>query len=110
MENYNLNKKERAKKRIEELKGFYVHLTVFLGVNLFISISKIVSNLQAGETFWQAFWDFGTFAVWMFWGIGLVFHASKTFNYNPFFSKEWEERQIKKFMDEDRKESEKYRK
>ena len=109
MDNYDQNKKFRAQRRIEELKGFYVHCIVYIGVNLFISINKIVHNVQDGETFWEAFWDFGTFAVWLFWGIGLVFHAIKTFNYNPFFSKEWEERQIKKFMEGDRKESEKYR-
>ncbi|MDX1364457.1 2TM domain-containing protein [Arenibacter latericius] len=109
MENYDVNKKKRAKRRIEELKGFYVHLVIFVVINLSISINKILRNIQDGETFWDAFWDFGTFAVWIFWGVGLIFHASKTFNYNPFFSKEWEEKQIKKFMEEDRKESEKYR-
>lgn len=109
MENYDVNKKKRAKRRIEELKGFYVHLVIFVVINLSISINKILRNIQYGETFWDAFWDFGTFAVWIFWGVGLIFHASKTFNYNPFFSKEWEEKQIKKFMEEDRKESEKYR-
>ncbi|MCM4169154.1 hypothetical protein KCTC52924_00079 [Arenibacter antarcticus] len=109
MENRTDIKKKRAKKRIEELKGFYVHLVIFIVINLFISIHKIVGNLQDGETLWEAFWDFGTFAVWIFWGVGVVFHASKTFNYNPFFTKEWEDRQIKKFMEEDRKESEKYK-
>ncbi|GGW40475.1 2TM domain-containing protein [Arenibacter certesii] len=109
MENFDDNKRKRAKRRIEELKGFYVHLVIFIVINLSISINKILRNIREGETLWEAFWDFGTFAVWIFWGVGLVFHASKTCNYNPFFTKKWEERQVKKFMEEDRKESEKYR-
>ena len=35
------------------------------------------------------------------WGIGIIFHAIKTFNLNPFFGKGWEERKIKEIMRED---------
>lgn len=109
MENKYRNKLNRAKKRVEELKGFYIHLTVYIAVNMFITITKIVKNLQDGETINEAFWDFGTFATWFFWGIGLVFHAARVFSFNPFFSKDWEERQIQKYMEEDGKEIEKYK-
>lgn len=109
MENKYRNKLNRAKKRVEELKGFYIHLTVYIAVNIFITIAKIVKNLQDGETINEAFWDFGTFATWFFWGIGLVFHAAKVLSFNPFFSKDWEERQIQKYMEEDGKEIEKYK-
>ena len=109
METNNLDKRERAKQRVGELKGFYIHLVVYIVVNSFITISKIVGNIYNGETFSEAFWDFGTFAVWIFWGIGLAFHAMKVFAYNPFFGKEWEERHIKKYMEKDEKESRKYR-
>lgn len=109
IENRNDKKMKRAKKRVEELKGFYVHLTVYIAVNTFISTMKIVRNLGDGETFSEAFWDFGTFAVWFFWGIGMFFHGVKVFSYNPFFSKDWEQRQIQKYMDKDKKDAEKYR-
>ncbi len=92
----------RAKKKIEKLKGFYWHLAFYLGVNLFISISKIVSDLSEGKTFIEAFWDFGTFAVWFFWGIGIFFHAMGVFGQNIFFGKDWEERKIDEFMEEDK--------
>ncbi|MCF6349344.1 MAG: 2TM domain-containing protein [Flavobacteriaceae bacterium] len=91
----------RAKKKVEKLKGFYWHLAFYLGVNLFISVSKIVNNLSDGETFMEAFGDFGTFAVWIFWGIGIFFHAMGVFGQNIFFGKDWEERKIKELMDED---------
>ncbi len=92
----------RAKKKIEKLKGFYWHLAFYLGVNLFISISKIVSDVSEGKAFIEAFWDFGTFAVWFFWGIGIFFHAMGVFGQNIFFGKDWEERKIDEFMEEDK--------
>ncbi|MEH6681755.1 MAG: 2TM domain-containing protein [Sediminicola sp.] len=108
MDHNYLDKQQRAKKQIEELKGFYIHLTVYILVNGFISGTKIIRNLQDGETFTRAFFDFGTVAVWLFWGIGLLFHAMKVFSFNPLFGKEWEERQIRKYMDREREESRKF--
>ena len=102
-------KLQRAKKRVEELKGFYIHLTVYLAVNMFITTMKVLRNLGDGESFNDAFWDFGTFAVWLFWGIGLFFHALKVFSYNPFFSKDWEKRQIQKYMEKGIEEEEKFK-
>lgn len=109
MKNSRIDKKARAKKRVEMLKGFYVHLTVYIAVNTFTTVLKVIRNLGNGETFGEAFWDTGTFFVWGAWGIGLAFHAAKVFSINPFFNKEWEERQIRKFMDEDQKDAESYR-
>lgn len=105
----NRDKLERAKKRVLELKGFYTHLTVYIAVNTFISTMKIVRNMGDGESFNEAFFDFGTFAVWFFWGIGLLFHGLKVFSYNPILGKNWEERQIQKYMDKEKNEAEKYR-
>ncbi len=109
MDNDKEVKLERAKKQVAELKGFYVHLGVYLAVNVFVTVAKILWNLGNGESFMEAFWDFGTFAVWLFWGIGLLFHGLKVFSYNPFFNKEWEERQIRKYMEKEKRESEKYK-
>jgi len=92
----------RAKKRVEQLKGFYWHLAFYLGVNIFISTSKIINNLSDGETFMEAFWDFGTFAVWFFWGIGMFFHTLGVFKQNILFSKDWEERKMNEFMEEEK--------
>ncbi len=101
MKRIDLDKREKAKKRVEELKGFYAHLAVYLVVCTFVSVNKIVRNLYNGESFNEAFWDFGTFLIWIFWGIGVVFHARKAFRYNIFFGKEWEERKIKEFMNKE---------
>ncbi len=102
-------KKKRAKERLEELKGYYGHLIAYIGVNTMITVVKIVGNISNGETFAEAFWDFGTFAIWLFWGIGMFFHTIKVFSYNPFFGKDWEQRQLQKYMDQERTEAEKYK-
>jgi uncharacterized protein YqhQ len=102
---YDLEKKERAKKRVEELKGFYIHFAVYIVVNMFMTVFKVVRNIHEGETFGEAFFDSSTFFIWFFWGIGVVFHAAKVFSYNPFFGKDWEERQIHKFMHDDENKS-----
>lgn len=101
-------KLERAKKRLNELKGFYWHLTAYIAVNSFITISTVMARLNDGAEILDVL-DFGSFAIWFFWGIGLFFHGMKVFSYNPIFSKEWEERQIQKYIEKDRQEAEKYR-
>lgn len=107
MENEN-NSLNRAKKRLQELKGFYWHLAAYIGVNSFITISTIIGRMSNGDSLMDTL-NFGTFAVWFFWGIGLFFHGTKVFSYNPIFSKEWEKRQIQKYIEKDKKEAEKFR-
>lgn len=89
----------RAQKRLKELKGFYWHAFWYVVVNIFIFIT-IASNSN-----WNI-WNFGTFSTPIFWGIGLGFHALSVFGRNLFFSKSWEDRKIKEFME---KESDKHR-
>jgi hypothetical protein len=99
------NKYKRARKRIEEIKGFYIHLSVYLVINAAILFIIFIATRDKGENFWEA----GHFFTLMFWGIGLLFHAFHTFKLNPLFGEKWEKRQIQKYMDKDREESEKYR-
>lgn len=90
-----------VKKRVEELKKFYKHLTVYIVINLFISAMKIRRNLGNGETLEEAIFDFNTFAVWIFWGIAIVIQAFKLFGLNFMFGRDWEERKIRKYMERD---------
>lgn len=104
MENLNTKKFNRAKKRVEELKGFYIHLGVYIVINIFILVNIFVRNDYEGESFWQ----FKHFLTPFFWGIGLLFHAAKVFNINPFLGKDWEKRQIEKYMEKDREQTDRY--
>ena len=94
----------RAKKRVEELKGFYIHLAVYLCINAFILANIYVRSMGREESFWQ--WEH--FFVLFGWGIGIAFHAAKTFGFSPIFGKNWEQRQIQKYMEEDRETARKF--
>ncbi|UOB17220.1 2TM domain-containing protein [Abyssalbus ytuae] len=87
----------RAQKRIKELKGFYIHLFWYVIVNIFVFIIIYV-NVENNSDFW----NYGTFSTSFFWGIGLFFHGLMVFGKNLVFSKNWEERKIKEFMDKDK--------
>ncbi|MGB6151927.1 MAG: 2TM domain-containing protein [Pricia sp.] len=108
METNRRDKQQRARARVAKLKGFYIHGTVYVLVNLMIMATTVSALMNSGASFTDALFNFGTLSTPFFWGIGLAFHAAKTFGYNPFFSKDWEERHIEKYMEEDRKQIEKF--
>jgi hypothetical protein len=77
---------KRAKDKVEQLRGFYGNLISYCTViPILILINLNTSNFQ-----WFWFPMLG-------WGMGLTFHALETFGY----SKSWEERKIKEFMNEE---------
>lgn len=82
---------KRAQKKVEEIKVFYTHLTVYvIAVPVFIYLNYL-SNVGMP---WALFPILG-------WGFGVMSHGFETFNYNPIFSKNWENRKVKKYMDKD---------
>jgi len=93
MEN-NYQEEERyfkARKRVEEIKGFYGNLIAYVVVN----IGLMVLNLLTSPAYLWFFWPM------LGWGIGVLFHGMKVFNYMPFFGKDWEEKKIKEYMDKE---------
>ena len=96
MEN-NYQEEERyfkARKRVEEIKGFYGNLIAYVVVN----IGLMVLNLLTSPGYLWFFWPM------LGWGIGVLFHGMKVFNYMPFFGKDWEEKKIQEFMEKDKSE------
>lgn len=93
MENFNEeNKYIRAKEKVEEIKKFYSNLISYVVVIAFLAgINYYTDGWNNPWFLWAAFG----------WGIGIVFHALKAFQWNPFFNKDWENRKIKEYMDED---------
>ena len=82
----------RAKKQVDEIKGFYGHLISFVLVMALL----IYINLKYTPEYLWFFWSmFG-------WGIGLFCHALRVFNWFPFLNKEWEEKKIKQFIEEEK--------
>lgn len=86
-----------AKKKVEKIKGFYWHLFWYILVNGYLLI-MIYRNLDADESLFE----YSHFATAFFWGIGLFFHWLGVFGKNIIFSKEWEDRKMKEFMDKDK--------
>ncbi len=77
----------RAKKRVNELKGFYGNLISYCCIIPFL----IFINLRFSPEF-QWFWFSATG-----WGFGLIMHALKVYGY----SSNWEERKIREILDKD---------
>ena len=81
------NKYLRAKKRVEEIKGFYGNLIAYCVVIPFL----IFINYRTG-------WGHKWFFYPMFgWGIGVVIQGFIVFGYGS----DWEERKIREFMKKD---------
>ena len=92
----------KAKKRVKDIKGFYVHLSVYIAVNIFISGIIIYGLISSGDTFSETISNFGVYSTWVFWGIGMFFHWLGVFGFKSIgFGKDWEERKIKEMMDKD---------
>ncbi|WGK64287.1 2TM domain-containing protein [Croceiramulus getboli] len=87
------NKYLKARERVAQIKKFYTSLISYV---IFITLLGAL-NYYVNE------WDYPWFLWAAFgWGIGLFFQAAKAFNWNPFFGKDWEERKMKEFMDNER--------
>ena len=84
---------KKAKKRVEEKKGFYSHLIVYIIVNAALIL---IWAFLAGDGYPWFLWPLGG------WGIGLLFHGLGVF----FFNREtrWEKREIEKEAERLRKE------
>jgi hypothetical protein len=83
---------ERAHARVQALKGFYIHTTAFLVVN----IALLAINAGVGGVWWF-YWPL------IGWGIGLGVHALDVFGFSgggP-WGREWEERKMREMMDKE---------
>ena len=83
---------ERAKKRVEEIKGFYAHLMTYVLVNLALIVLNMVTSPRDLWFFWPLFG----------WGIGVVAHAASVFGPGRLWGAAWEERKIKELKEKDR--------
>jgi len=84
-------KYQKAKERVEALRGFYIHLIVYAVVNLILfSINMIVSP----DSLWF-FWPL------MGWGIGLAMHVLSVFGPSLWFGADWEQRKIQELMEKE---------
>jgi hypothetical protein len=84
-------RRERARRRVAALKGFYVHLTVFV----LVMAGLAVVNLLTGRPWWVLWVVFG-------WGIGVVVHGLAVSARTSRAIADWEERKTQQFMRDNR--------
>ncbi|MFN8105178.1 MAG: 2TM domain-containing protein [Acidimicrobiia bacterium] len=81
-----------AKKRVEDIKGFYVHLLIYVCVNAGLFVINAVTS-------WGAWWFYWSMIGW---GIGLVVHALTVFVFEGrWLGPDWERRRIDKILSAD---------
>lgn len=99
MKEYKDSKYGRAKKKVEDIKGFYNHLAVYIVVNLAIIGVRVIVLNEDRIGFEIPEWTI--LSTPFFWGIGLFFHGLWVFSDKLSFIKSWEDRKIQEFMRED---------
>jgi hypothetical protein len=93
-EKFKISEEEKykiAKKRVEEIRGFFAHLFAYIGVNVTLIIINLVTSNFRLNNLWF-YW------VTVFWGIGLLWHALAVFVLNRFPGKDWENKKMKEIM------------
>jgi hypothetical protein len=80
---------ERARRRVRQIKGFYIHASIYVLINCLLAI--INWGTSRGEVWF--YWPlFG-------WGIGLAAHAIAVFGLGGVWGPEWEERKIREMLE-----------
>jgi len=83
---------EAARKRVEEKKGFFIHLVVYICINILL---VIIWAFPAGGGYPWFLWPLGG------WGIGILFHFLEVFVFSG--KTAWEKREIEKEVERLRK-------
>ena len=94
-----MNKKYlEAKKKVKSLRKFYMHLFIFLIVNMTLLFKLIL--LEKDESLDTFVWL--VLNIMITWSIGVIIHAWYVFDGKILFSKNYEERKIKEYMQNDK--------
>lgn len=87
---------EKARERVQELKGFYAHAAVFLFANIALVILNLATLHKNDGILWFVWPLIG-------WGIVLAVHAVSVFGLGRFLGREWEQRHIQQELDRRRR-------
>jgi hypothetical protein len=80
-----------ARQHVQAIKGFYVHLTVYILVNAGLWLINLLTSPAAFWFYWPL----------LGWGIGLAAHAVAVFGVAGWLGIDWEERQISKILEQE---------
>ena len=82
---------ERARKRVKELRDFYVHVAIYVVVN----VGLVLLDLAQGDGLQWAYW------VMIGWGIGLAAHAASVVVIESHGASRWEARKLAEFTEQE---------
>lgn len=99
----------RAQNRVKQIKQFYKHLKIYIIVNILLLIVKFrlfdfFTNKGVQDEGFYDWLEWNTIGTPIVWGIGLFLHGIYVFKWQQFkpnFMKDWEAKQMTKFLEEE---------
>lgn len=82
---------QRARARVDAIRGFYVHLAIYLLVNLGLFLINMSTNSHSLWFYWPL----------MGWGIAVAIHGLTVFWPVAAPGSNWEQRKIREYMEKD---------
>ncbi|MDP5230268.1 MAG: 2TM domain-containing protein [Cellulophaga sp.] len=101
-----VTKLERAQKKVANIKGFYNHLTVYIIINCIVLFTSgkfifiLFSEEALGNPKFLDWINWNVYGTPIIWGIVLLIHGLVVFGIKPSFLKNWEQKQLEKYMRE----------
>ena len=90
----------KAKKKANKIRGFYYNLACYCVV---IPVLIFINLTYVPEFHWFWFSMLG-------WGTGVLMHGLDVYGLNPLMGKNWEERKLQQFIEEEKQKQEKLNK
>jgi hypothetical protein len=87
-----LEEYQKARDRVQEVKGFYAHVAMYLLTNVALAVLNLATLAKNDGIVWFVWPLIG-------WGIALAVHALSVFGIGRFLGRDWEQRQIQKELD-----------
>lgn len=82
---------EKAKKIVNDKKDFYIHLLIYISVNIGLFLINAFTVGFSNNIWWS-------FIPAFFWGIGLLIHFLSIFVLSNLFGSDWEAKEIEKIL------------
>ena len=82
-------KYREAKQKVASLRGFYIHLVVYVAVNTLLFLINMITSPDALWFIWPL----------MGWGLAVALQALSVFSNAGRLGSEWEERKIREIME-----------
>jgi hypothetical protein len=87
-----LEEYQKARDRVQEVKGFYAHAAMYLVANVALAVLNLVTLRKNDGIIWFIWPLIG-------WGIALAVHAISVYGIGQFLGRDWEQHQIQQELD-----------